>query len=147
MDLGIAGRKAIVCASSRGLGRACAYHLADAGCEVVVNGRDKATTEATAAEIAKATGATVTAVVADVSTKDGQAALFAIKGGMQKLAAGDVPGAVLQLQEAVRLAPENPQAHYQLAAALLRAGSRDEARQHMDEVRRLAPALVPPDAK
>jgi 3-oxoacyl-[acyl-carrier protein] reductase len=77
MDLGIAGRKAIVCASSRGLGRACAYHLADAGCEVVVNGRDKAKTEATAAEIAKATGAKVIAVVADVATKDGQAALFA----------------------------------------------------------------------
>ena len=41
MDLGIAGRKAIVCASSRGLGRACAFRLAEAGCEVVVNGRDK----------------------------------------------------------------------------------------------------------
>ena len=37
MDLGIAGRKAIVCASSRGLGRACAEHLAAAGCEVVVS--------------------------------------------------------------------------------------------------------------
>ena len=36
MDLGIAGRKAIVCASSRGLGRACAMSLAQAGCEVVV---------------------------------------------------------------------------------------------------------------
>ena len=40
MDLGIAGRKAIVCASSRGLGRACALALAQAGCDVVVNGRD-----------------------------------------------------------------------------------------------------------
>ena len=40
MDLGIAGRKAIVCASSRGLGRACAMRLAEAGCEVVVNGLD-----------------------------------------------------------------------------------------------------------
>ena len=38
MDLGIAGRKAIVCASSRGLGRACAERLAEAGCEVVING-------------------------------------------------------------------------------------------------------------
>jgi 3-oxoacyl-[acyl-carrier protein] reductase len=77
MDLGIAGRKAIVCASSRGLGRACAHRLAEAGCEVVVNGRDKAKTEATAAEIAKATGAKVIPVVADVSTAAGQAALFA----------------------------------------------------------------------
>ena len=40
MDLGIAGRKAIVCASSRGLGKACARYLAEAGCEVVINGRD-----------------------------------------------------------------------------------------------------------
>ena len=77
MDLGIAGRKAIVCASSRGLGRACAHHLAAAGCEVIVNGRDKAKTESTAAEIAKATGAKVTPVIADVSTAAGQAALFA----------------------------------------------------------------------
>ena len=77
MDLGIAGRKAIVCASSRGLGKACARALAEAGCEVVVNGRDAQRTEATAAEIAKATGARVTAVVADVATPDGQKALFA----------------------------------------------------------------------
>ena len=83
MDLGIAGRKAIVCASSRGLGRACAYRLAEAGCEVVVNGRDKTRTEGTAAEIAtaaeirKATGATVHAVLADVATAEGQTALFA----------------------------------------------------------------------
>src|SRR5438270_4356361 len=76
MDLGIAGRKAIVCASSRGLGRGCAFRLAEAGCEVVVNGRDKARTEGTAAEIAKATGAKVIPVVADVATPAGQAALF-----------------------------------------------------------------------
>ena len=43
MDLGIAGRKAIVCASSRGLGKACARALAEAGCEVVINGRDAKT--------------------------------------------------------------------------------------------------------
>ena len=77
MDLGIAGRKAIVCASSRGLGRACAFRLAEAGCEVVVNGRDQAKTEGTAAEIAKATGAKVIPVIADVATAAGQAALFA----------------------------------------------------------------------
>ena len=59
MDLGIAGRKAIVCASSRGLGRACAMRLAEAGCEVVVNGRDPKRLDATAADIRKATGAKV----------------------------------------------------------------------------------------
>jgi 3-oxoacyl-[acyl-carrier protein] reductase len=77
MDLGIAGRKAIVCASSRGLGRACALALAEAGCEVVVNGRDKARLEATAAEIKAATGAKVVAVAADVATPEGQSALLA----------------------------------------------------------------------
>ena len=51
MDLGIAGRKAIVCASSKGLGRACARALAEAGCAVVVNGRDAAALARTAREI------------------------------------------------------------------------------------------------
>src|SRR6187402_1653312 len=77
MDLGIAGRKAIVCASSRGLGRACAMRLAEAGCEVVVNGRDAARLDATAADIRGKTGAKVIAVAADVATKEGQTALFA----------------------------------------------------------------------
>jgi 3-oxoacyl-[acyl-carrier protein] reductase len=66
MDLGIAGRGAIVCASSKGLGRACAMELARAGCRVVVNGRDAARAEATAAEIRAATGAEVTVVAGDV---------------------------------------------------------------------------------
>jgi 3-oxoacyl-[acyl-carrier protein] reductase len=77
MDLGIAGRKAIVCASSRGLGRACAFALAEAGCEVVVNGRAAPHVEATAADIRTATGAKVHAVTADVATAEGQAKLFA----------------------------------------------------------------------
>ncbi len=76
MDLGIAGRKAIVCASSRGLGKACAGALAEAGCEVVINGRDAARLEATAAEIAKTTGAKVIPVAADVGSLDGQQALL-----------------------------------------------------------------------
>jgi 3-oxoacyl-[acyl-carrier protein] reductase len=77
MDLGIAQRKAIVCASSRGLGRACAQALAAAGCEVIINGRDGKTVEATAAELRQATGAKVIAVQGDVATPAGQAALFA----------------------------------------------------------------------
>jgi 3-oxoacyl-[acyl-carrier protein] reductase len=76
MDLGIAGRKAIVCASSRGLGRACAKALAAAGCEVVINGRDRERLAATAAELRQATGATIIPVIADVSAPDGQKALF-----------------------------------------------------------------------
>ena len=76
MDLGISGRKAIVCASSRGLGRGCASALAQAGCEVIVNGRDSKALEATAAELRKSTGAKVSAVLADVATPAGQAALL-----------------------------------------------------------------------
>jgi 3-oxoacyl-[acyl-carrier protein] reductase len=77
MDLGIAGRKAIVCASSRGLGRACALKLAEAGCEVVINGRDLEQLEATADAIRKASSAKITPVVADVASPEGQNALFA----------------------------------------------------------------------
>ncbi len=77
---------------------------------------------------------------------DGQAALFAINTGMEKLKANDAAAAVAPLREAVRLAPKNAQAHYQLALALARTGAREEARAHVEEARRLAPDLVPPDA-
>jgi 3-oxoacyl-[acyl-carrier protein] reductase len=77
MDLGIAGRKAIVCASSQGLGYACAKALAEAGCEVVINGRDQAKLAAAATELGEATGAKVTPVAADVASAEGQKALFA----------------------------------------------------------------------
>ena len=77
MELGIAGRKAIICASSRGLGRACAQALAQAGCEIVINGLDPARLDATASELREGTGVRVTAVAADVASAEGQAALFA----------------------------------------------------------------------
>lgn len=77
MDLKISGRKAIVCASSRGLGKACAMALAENGVDVVINGRNETDLNATADEIAKATGSSVIPVAADVSTVDGQNALFA----------------------------------------------------------------------
>ena len=77
MDLGIRGRKAIVCASSAGLGRGCAMALAEAGVSLVVNGRDVAALEATAKEIRNKTGVEVTAVAADISTREGQAQVLA----------------------------------------------------------------------
>ena len=77
MDLGISGRKAIVCASSEGLGKGCAMALAEAGCEVIVNARTQSTVESTVEEIAAATGAKVTGVAADVGTHEGQKALLA----------------------------------------------------------------------
>jgi 3-oxoacyl-[acyl-carrier protein] reductase len=66
VELGLTGRKALVCASSRGLGRACATSLAREGVQVVVNGRDHESLEETAATIRRETGAKVTAVVADL---------------------------------------------------------------------------------
>jgi 3-oxoacyl-[acyl-carrier protein] reductase len=77
MNLGIAGRKAIVCASSRGLGKACARALAEAGCEVVINGRDAKKLEIAAAELASIAGVKVIPVAADVATPEGQKALLA----------------------------------------------------------------------
>lgn len=77
MNLGIEGRTAIVCASSKGLGRACAEALAAEGCRVVVNGRDAARLDRTASEIREATGAEVIAIAGDVATREGQEALLA----------------------------------------------------------------------
>ncbi len=77
MDLGIAGRSAIVCASSRGLGRACATALAEAGARVVINGIDPERLARTRDEIAGATGAEVIAVAGDLSTPEGRGALIA----------------------------------------------------------------------
>ena len=70
MDLGIADRSAIVCASSRGLGKGCAKHLAEAGCKVFVNGRNPDVTRATAEEISQNSKHEATVVLADVSTRD-----------------------------------------------------------------------------
>ncbi|MGH8014538.1 MAG: SDR family oxidoreductase [Candidatus Binataceae bacterium] len=75
MDLGIAGRKAIVCASSRGLGRACAEALAAEGVQVVINGRDGERLDKALREL-KQSGATATAVKGDITTEDVRAALL-----------------------------------------------------------------------
>lgn len=77
MDLGIKGRRAIVCASSRGLGRACAMSLARNGADVTLNGRDEAQLAAAADEIRRQTGVKVQAVAADVGTREGQQKLLA----------------------------------------------------------------------
>jgi 3-oxoacyl-[acyl-carrier protein] reductase len=69
MDLGLAGRKAIICASSKGLGKGTAFALAEAGCELVLNGRNADVLHATANEINAATGVKITEVVGDVSER------------------------------------------------------------------------------
>ena len=77
MDLGIRGRKAIVCASSQGLGHACARALAQEGCTVFINGRNPGKLALAAQAIRTATGQAVIAVAADLDTESGRAALLA----------------------------------------------------------------------
>jgi len=76
MDLGISGKSAIVCASSRGLGKGCATHLAEAGCKVILNGRDEEASKRAMDEIAANSAHDPVLVLADVSTPDGQAAIL-----------------------------------------------------------------------
>lgn len=77
MDLQIAGRRAIVCAASKGLGRACALALAENGVDLVLNARGAEALERTAAEIRARTGVAVTAVAADITSEAGRAAVLA----------------------------------------------------------------------
>ena len=72
MDLGIIGKTALVCAASKGLGRACALSLAREGVNVTIVARTRDTLEATAADIRKQTGAKVIAVAADITTPEGR---------------------------------------------------------------------------
>jgi 3-oxoacyl-[acyl-carrier protein] reductase len=77
MDLGIKGKSAIVCAASKGLGRACAWSLAREGVDLTICARGKEALEQTAGEIRKAFGVKVTALALDVTTPDGRAQLLA----------------------------------------------------------------------
>ncbi|GAB4391910.1 MAG: SDR family oxidoreductase [Kiloniellaceae bacterium] len=77
MDLGIKGRKALVCAASKGLGRACALQLAREGVDVTIVARTPEPLEKTAGEIRAETGVTVNAVATDITTPDGRALALA----------------------------------------------------------------------
>ena len=94
MDLGIKGKRALVCASSKGLGRGCALALAEAGVDLVINSRGAEALEATADELRK-TGVSVTAVACDVTTPEGQAQVLEAAGQLDILvtnAGGPPPG-------------------------------------------------------
>ena len=95
MDLGLQGRRALICASSKGLGRGCAEALAAAGVDLVLNGRDAARLQATVAEIAASTGARVTGIAADITTEAGRARVLEAVGAADILvtnAGGPPPG-------------------------------------------------------
>ena len=107
MDLGIAGRKALICASSKGLGRACATALAREGCLVTINGRDAMRLECAAAEIEAATGSAVRAIAADLNTPSGRDVLLAGCGDVDILVtnnAGPPPGRLEDWDHAAWLA-------------------------------------------
>jgi 3-oxoacyl-[acyl-carrier protein] reductase len=95
MELGISGKRALVCASSKGLGRGCAEALAAAGVDLVLNARGAAALEVTAAAIRAAHGVNVQTVAADVTTEAGRTAVLAAAGDIDILvtnAGGPPPG-------------------------------------------------------
>lgn len=95
MDLGIAGKRALVCASSKGLGRGCAEALAAEGVDLVMNARGAEALEATAQHIRDTYGVQVIAVAADITTEDGRAQVLAAAGQVDILvnnAGGPPPG-------------------------------------------------------
>jgi len=95
MDLGIKGKRALVCASSKGLGRGCAEALAEAGCDLVINARGVEALEATAQHIRDTYGVSVEAVACDVTTEKGRAQLTEVAGQVDILvnnAGGPPPG-------------------------------------------------------
>ncbi|MBK0326847.1 SDR family oxidoreductase [Rhodobacteraceae bacterium F11138] len=95
MDLGIAGKRALVCASSKGLGLGCAEALAEAGVDLVMNARGAEALEASAQAIRDKYGVTVTTVAADVATAEGQAQVIEAAGAVDILvnnAGGPPPG-------------------------------------------------------
>ena len=95
MELGISGKRAIVCASSKGLGRGCAEALAAAGVDLIMNARGREALEATAAAIRDTYGVSVTTVACDIATPEGQAEVVEAGQGADILvnnAGGPPPG-------------------------------------------------------
>lgn len=95
MDLGIAGKRALVCASSKGLGLGCAEALAGAGVDLVMNARGSDALEASAEAIRAEHGVTVTTLATDVTTQKGQEELLELAGSVDILvnnAGGPPPG-------------------------------------------------------
>lgn len=95
MDLGIKGKRALVCAASKGLGRGCAEALAEAGVDLVLNARGAEALEATAEALRTSYGVNVVTVAADITSEEGRAAVLAEAAGVDILvtnAGGPPPG-------------------------------------------------------
>jgi 3-oxoacyl-[acyl-carrier protein] reductase len=103
MDLGIAGRTALVCGSTAGIGKACARALGEAGVALVVNGRSEARLWAAVRELEPYARAGVTGVAADVTSAAGRETLLAACPSPDILvnnAAGPPPGSWREFDEA-----------------------------------------------
>ncbi len=95
MDLGIRGKRALVCASSKGLGRGCAEALAQAGVDLVICARGADALQETAQALEAAHGVSVTPVACDITTEAGRAQVLAAAGQVDILvtnAGGPPPG-------------------------------------------------------
>lgn len=95
MDFGIKGKRALVCASSKGLGRGAAEALAGEGVDLIINARNETTLQQTADDIAAAYGVSVTPVAADITTQAGRDVVLAAAGQVDILinnAGGPPPG-------------------------------------------------------
>ena len=95
MDTGLRGKRALVCAASKGLGRACATALAREGVDVTITARGREALEETGASIRDETGVTVTTVAGDITTAEGREAALAACPAPDILvnnAAGPPPG-------------------------------------------------------
>ena len=95
MDLGIAGKRALVCASSKGLGFGCAEALAAAGVDLVMNARGAEALEAAATKLRADHGVEVVTVAADITREEGRAQVLEAAGQVDILvtnAGGPPPG-------------------------------------------------------
>jgi len=95
MDLGIRGKRALVCASSKGLGLGCAAALAEAGVDLVMNARGAEALEAAAVDLRARFGVQVVSVAADITSDEGRARVLAAAGDVDILvtnAGGPPPG-------------------------------------------------------
>ncbi|WP_324754849.1 SDR family oxidoreductase [Roseovarius sp. Pro17] len=95
MDMGLNGKRALVCASSKGLGLGCARALAAEGVHLVMNARGQDALDAAADTIRAEFGVDVTIVACDITTQEGQAAVLKAAGDLDILvtnAGGPPPG-------------------------------------------------------
>ena len=95
MDLGISGKRALVCAASKGLGKGCAWALAEAGVDLVINARGSDVLKETAREISDRFGVKVNYVAADITSPTGRAAVLEVASDIDILvtnAGGPPPG-------------------------------------------------------